>query len=445
MSNYLITPKDIFCQASDEPIISSLLDLDIYKFPMGQLIWSKKDWAEANVKFSLIVRTKDIKLAEIIHEDELRGQLNHIRTLHLSEAEIAFLRGMPMPGDRRMFKEDFLQFLKKLSLPDFYLKEKNGDFELYFEGKWSEVTYWETIAMSLISEMYYYGIHRKYKVSKFEFMSIYTAMFQRINRSISKIKEEPGLTFSEFGTRRRHSKKWHQLILQSFKDMLPGQCVGTSNVLLSMQLGSSNPKGTNAHELPMVAANLTDETDEAIRNSQYEVVKLWYDMFPELSVILPDTFGTTQFLNQAPEWVAEKCVGARIDSKDPVIASEEYISWWEKHGVDPKTKILIPSDGLDAERMVALYKQFSQRVGTYTFGLGTMATNDCKACWSSNSWPSLSQFKPFSMVIKVTEANGKSAVKLSDNPGKAMGSPERVERFKKIFGVTGMNEQEIFV
>jgi nicotinate phosphoribosyltransferase len=445
MSSYFITPKDIFCQASDEPIITSLLDLDIYKYPMGQLIWSIKQWAEAKVKFSLIVRTEDIKLAEIIKIDELREQLNHIRTLRLSEAEIAFLRGMPMPGDRRMFEEDFLQFLKKLQLPDFHLEEQNGHFNLNFEGNWSEITYWETIAMSLISEMYYFGIHRKHKVNRFEFMSIYAAMLQRLNKTIDKLKEEPQLTFSEFGTRRRHSKKWQQVVMQAFKDMLPKQCVGSSNVMLSMQLGSSNPKGTNAHELPMVAANLTDESDDAIRNSQYDIVEQWYAMYPELSVILPDTFGTTQFLENAPEWMAQKCVGARIDSKDPDIATEEYIAWWKKNGVDPMTKILIPSDGLDADKMVALYKKHGHRVGTYTFGLGTMATNDCKGCWTSQAWSNLPQFKPFSMVIKVVEANGKSAVKLSDNPGKAMGSAERVERFKRIFGVTGMDKQEIYV
>lgn len=231
-------------------------------------------------------------------------------------------------------------------------------------------------------------------------------------------------------------------VLSSLKELLPGQYVGTSNVLMAMQQGSNNPIGTNAHELPMVFANITeDDSDEAIRQSQYKVVEEWSKFYPGLAILLPDTYGTTQFLAGAPDWVAKKYLGSRLDSKDPQIATDEFIVWWEKRDVDPMTKTLIPSDGLTAAKMVELFNHNSGRVGRYTFGFGTHNTNNCSGLWPMKNDPGFGQI---SMVVKVTEAAGMPAVKLSDNPSKALGG-ERAERFKRIFGSAGFDERPVSV
>jgi nicotinate phosphoribosyltransferase len=231
-------------------------------------------------------------------------------------------------------------------------------------------------------------------------------------------------------------------VLSILAESLPDQYAGTSNVLLAKQAGSSNPIGTNAHELPMVAANLTaNDRPEEIRESQYEVVRRWHDMYPQRSILLPDTFGTTQFLDNAPDWMARECQGVRLDSKDPNIATDEVIEWWESHDMDPQEKLLIPSDGLTSQQANALYRGHGHKVGTYTFGIGTNLTNN-----SSGVWPRVNDpgYEPFSVVIKVTEVAGKPAVKLSDNPAKAQGG-QRAEWFKEIFGAEGHSKRELSV
>jgi nicotinate phosphoribosyltransferase len=211
---------------------------------------------------------------------------------------------------------------------------------------------------------------------------------------------------------------------------------GTSNCLIAKNR-DLEAIGTNAHELPMVYSALAD-TDEALFQAPYDVLSDWHDEHDgNLRIILPDTYGTQGFLDNAPDWLAG-WTGIRVDSGDPATAAEVAIKWWESRGEDPKEKLVIFSDGLDVDKIVQLHKQFQGRTRV-SFGWGTMLTNDFKGLTANDA------LAPFSMVCKAVSANGRPTVKLSDNPKKAMGPAAEIARYKRVFGVGDQDEIEVVV
>jgi len=134
------------------PIIESLLDVDFYKFTMGQMVFLR--YPDVPVTYALTNRTPEIRLASVVDEVELRGELDHVRSLRFNNSELHYLRGTNEYGDR-MFSEDYLDFLRELELPAYELEEVDGSFQLSFKGLWSHAIYWETIALALVNELYY--------------------------------------------------------------------------------------------------------------------------------------------------------------------------------------------------------------------------------------------------------------------------------------------------
>jgi nicotinate phosphoribosyltransferase len=188
--------------------------------------------------------------------------------------------------------------------------------------------------------------------------------------------------------------------------------------------------GTNAHELPMVLAALTD-SDEELLQSPYHVLQDWQRYYGgNLLIVLPDTFGTAAFLRKAPDWVAD-WTGFRPDSAPPIEGGDKILEWWRSKGKDPRTKLLIFSDGLDVDQIEEAYRHFRGKV-RMSFGWGTNLTNDFEDC-APTANPGLTAI---SLVCKVTSANGRPAVKLSDNPAKATGEAEEIARYVKLFGET---------
>jgi nicotinate phosphoribosyltransferase len=211
---------------------------------------------------------------------------------------------------------------------------------------------------------------------------------------------------------------------------------GTSNCKIAMTR-ELEAIGTNAHELPMVYAALA-RSDAELAHAPYDVLSDWHEEHDgNLRIILPDTFGTEGFLRNAPDWLAG-WTGIRIDSGDPAKAAEIAIAWWKERGEDPKTKRIIFSDGLDVEKICDLHRQFYGRVNV-SFGWGTLLTNDFRHLVPDDN------LAPFSLVCKAVEANGHPTVKLSDNPNKAMGPAEEIERYKRVFGVGRQVAQDVIV
>jgi len=238
---------------------------------------------------------------------------------------------------------------------------------------------------------------------------------------------EGPLRLSDFGTRRRHGFLWQRWCLEALQEGLGESFFGTSNVKHAMDTGLE-AIGTNAHELPMVYAALA-KSDEELAHAPYAVLQDWAELYQgNLLILLPDTFGTTNFLNAAPDWVAD-WTGGRPDSKPPVEGAEQMIEWWQGRGRDPTQKLIILSDAMTIDSIETAVRQLRGRA-QISIGWGTSLTNDFAGCVPQEMGADL---KPPSLVCKVAEVEGRSAVKLSDNPAKFSGSPEEIERYKRVF------------
>jgi len=416
-----------------DPIVRSLIDNDFYKLLMCQSVFRNKP--DAQVRFSLINRAQDVPLAKLIDEGELREQLDHIRSLSLTRGESTYLRGNTFYGKRQMFRPYFMEWFENLRLPPYELTRVGDQYELTFEGSWPEVMLWEIPALAVLMELRSRAVLGK--MGKFELQVLYARATTKLWEKIERLREAPGLKLADFGTRRRHSYLWQDWCVQAMLEGLgPDAFIGTSNVHIAMRR-DIEAIGTNAHELPMVYSALA-QTDEALAHAPYDVLSDWHDEHDgNLRIILPDTYGTKGFLERAPDWLAG-WTGIRIDSGDPATAAETAINWWKSRGEDPTKKLVIFSDGLDVDKILELHNQFSGRVRP-SFGWGTLMTNDFRGLTSGDA------LAPFSMVCKAVSANGSPTVKLSDNPRKAMGPAEEIERYKRVFGVGDQDEMEVVV
>jgi nicotinate phosphoribosyltransferase len=415
-----------------DPIVRSLIDDDFYKLLMCQSVFQSHP--ETNVTFSLINRTKTVRMAELIDEGELREQLDHIRSLSLTRGESTWLRGNTFYGKRQMFRSDFMHWFENMRLPDYHLEKRDGQYELTFEGKWHEVMLWEIPALAVLMELRSRAVLDS--MGKFELQVLYARAMTRVWEKVEKLRKVDGLRIADFGTRRRHSFLWQDWCAQAMQEGLGEKFIGTSNCKIAMKR-DIEAIGTNAHELPMVYSALADD-DAALRQAPYQVLEDWQEEHDgNLRIILPDTYGTQGFLDNAPDWLAG-WTGIRIDSGDPATGAEIAIKWWTDRGEDPRDKLVIFSDGLDVEKIIELHKQFEGRVRV-SFGWGTLLTNDFRGLVPGGG------LDPFSIVCKAVKADGRATVKLSDNPGKAMGPAEEIERYKRVFELGEQSRQEVIV
>jgi nicotinate phosphoribosyltransferase len=438
-----------------DPIIRSLLDTDFYKLLMLQFIW--KHFADVEVTFTLINRTTKVSLADTILIEDLRVQLDHVRKLRFGKSELIWLAGNTFYGRRGIFEPAFLEWLEKdFELPEYDLAIENGEFSLTFSGSWTQTTLWEVYALSILSELKTRSNLRG--MSEFSLDILYARAKAHLWSKVERLRGVPGLRIADFGTRRRHSFLWQEYVVKAMRDALGANFAGTSNTYLAYK-HDLEAIGTNAHELPLaLAAMATDDAE--LKTAQYRVLELWQATYQkELLVMLPDTFGTTQFLADAPDWVAD-WTGQRIDSKNPFVAGEEYMEWLRERGRDPEKKLIIASDGLDVDDILGLHAHFSGEIQNglapqafhnaadfldpkkwlpkrrirFSAGWGTLLTNDFRGCEPDGH----KGFDPISLVCKLSEANGCPAVKLSDNYAKAMGPADEVARYRRVFGTTGV-------
>ncbi|MCR9109770.1 nicotinate phosphoribosyltransferase [Marivita sp. XM-24bin2] len=415
-----------------DPIVRSLIDTDFYKLLMCQSVFRNK--RDTQVTFSLINRSSHVPLAKLIDEGELREQLDHIRSLSLRRNESTWLRGNTFYGKRQMFRPDFMEWFEQLRLPPYHLERVGDQYELTFEGAWPEVMLWEIPALAVLMELRGRAVLND--MGRFELQVLYARAMTKLWEKIERLRERPELRIADFGTRRRHSFLWQDWCVQAMYEGLGSSFVGTSNCLIAKNR-DLEAIGTNAHELPMVYAALAED-DAALAQAPYDVLADWHEEHEgNLRMILPDTYGTEGFLKNAPDWLAG-WTGIRIDSGDPAAGAEIAIRWWKERGEDPTKKLVIFSDGLDVDKILELQVQFAGRVRV-SFGWGTLLTNDFRGLTPDD------RLAPFSLVCKAISANGKPTVKLSDNPNKAMGPQDQIDRYKRVFGVGDQERLDVVV
>jgi len=438
-----------------DPITRSLLDTDFYKLLMLQFIW--KHFPNTRVTFSLYNRHPAVRLADIVHVEELKVQLQHVRGRRFRKSELVWLAGNTFYGTRGIFEPAFLEWLEKdFRLSDYQLRVRDGQIHLTFEGLWAETTMWELYALAILDELRTRAQMKT--LSEFGLDILYARAKTKLWNKIERLRGVPGLSVADFGTRRRHSFLWQEYVVVAMAANLGNNFIGTSNAFLAHK-HDLEAIGTNAHEIPMVMAALAPD-DVALKASQYRVLELWQQTYAgALRVMLPDTFGTTQFLEGAPDWVAD-WTGQRVDSKDPVVAGDEYIAWLKASGRDPKEKLLIASDTLDVDAILELHAYFGGAMGKgviptdfhsaadfhdgskwtpnrrirFSAGWGTLLTNDFRGCNPNDG----AGFDPISLICKVSSVEGRPAVKLSDNYAKALGPDSEIERYRRVFGTAGI-------
>ena len=415
-----------------DPIVRSVLDTDFYKLLMAQTIFRRH--RNAQVTFGIINRTKTVPLARIIDEGALREQLDHIRSLSLSRGESTWLRGNMFYGKRQMFSPEFIAWLEGFRFPAYHLETRGDQYELTFEGPWIETTMWEIPALAVIMELHSRAVTKG--MGKFELQVLYARAMTRVWEKIERLRQLSDLRIADFGTRRRHGFLWQDWCVQAMSEGLGARFLGTSNCLIALRR-EVEAIGTNAHELPMVYAALA-KTDAELAEAPYKVLADWQqDYDGNLRVILPDTYGSQGFLDHAPDWVTQ-WTGIRVDSGDPFEGGEMAIEWWKRRGQDPKAKLAIFSDGLDVDLIEQLHARFKGRI-RLGFGWGTLLTNDFRGLSTQG------HLDPFSIVCKVISADGKAAVKLSDNPEKAVGPAAEIQRYRRVFKVGAQETQPVLV
>ena len=438
-----------------DPVIRSLLDTDFYKLLMLQFIW--KHFPNTHVEFSLFNRHPAVRIADIIHIEEFKVQLQHVRGLRFRKSELVWLAGNTFYGRRGIFEPAFLEWLEKdFRLSDYQFRVRDGQVQLTFEGPWTATTMWELYALAILDEL---KTRAQLKtLSEFGLDILYARAKTKLWGKIERLRGVPGLSVADFGTRRRHSFLWQEYVVLAMAANLGSNFIGTSNAFFAHK-HDLEAIGTNAHEIPMVAAALAND-DVELKASQYKVLELWQQTYEgALRVMLPDTFGTTQFLANAPDWVTS-CTGQRVDSKDPYIAGDEYIQWLKTRKRDPLEKLLIASDTLDVDTILGLHAYFGgtmakgvvpgdfrnaadfhdrnkwtpeQRIRV-SAGWGTLLTNDFRGCNPNDG----GGFDPIGLICKVSSVEGRPAVKLSDNYSKALGLPSEIERYRRVFGTAGI-------
>ena len=436
---------------SPDPIVRSVLDLDVYKLFMAQVILAKEH-SDVPVRYQMVCRTPDVDLRHFIDIGELREQIQHVQSLGFRVDEIEYL------WKDLGFPRSFANRLHRVNLPTPTIETSEGrtkeipwGIDISVEGSWVDSIWWETIILSIVNELYSRGRLKKDSAarSKDDLDRVLRTTTrigeERLMRKIEALKPHPRLTFIEFGTRRRFSGQWQQFVDEALMNELPTQMVGTSNVNLSRLFGTS-PSGTIAHEMFMVYAAISTMginpfTDDLMRNpdgismpfvqgawdSVTAVLRDWWEVLGQpYSIALTDTFGTNSFLKDFNcDYNAERWKGVRQDSGDPFkFVNEKVIPFYESIGVDPFDKWVIFSDGLDVEKIIALWEEFHKKVWC-GFGWGTTLTNDMG-------------IDTLSLVMKAVavgddDGNWHPTVKLSDNPAKAIGPPELIEAYKRTF------------
>lgn len=386
--------------------------IDYYKVTMGQVIYERHP--DAEVTFTLKNRASERPLSEHVSPEALQRRLDDIRSRGFSPEEIAYYAGLTAQNGDARFTEEYLNYLEQLELPEVNISidPQTGDLAIDSRGKWIDVTFWETVIMSEANELYYENLIKEQELN---IRSLYNEGDRRLDEKIFLLSLYPEIKFADFGTRRRFSAEWHEHVIQRLIEDLPDQFIGTSNPWFAYKYGLT-PIGTFAHEMPMVYAGLADADDRNPLEGHGEMLRDWHDTYQgDLSIALTDTFGSEYFFNDFTAEQAQVWNGLRHDSGDPIEFGERAIGYYEQNGIDPSTKTIVFSDGLDIDTIIQLHEHFHGRINVL-FGWGTSLMNDLGL--PANN-----------IVMKATEVNSMPTVKLSDNPGKHTGPKEKVDYY----------------
>ncbi len=406
-------------------IIGSLLDTDLYKFTMMQVVLHQFPGAQVEYRFKcrnaeIDPATGQVKMALAPFAAEIRDEIRLLCGLHFQEAELAYLRSM------RFIKSDFVDFLGLFRLNEKYVTVSSlpsGEIDITIRGPWLHTILFEIPILAIVNEVYFRNTQRLPDLLEGR---------RRLDVKIGQLRSEglSDLKIADYGTRRRFSNAWHEEVLRVLSARLGtgqspghaagvgGQLAGTSNVLYAMKLGLV-PLGTMAHEYLQACQALGPR----LRDSQTYAFESWAKEYRgDLGIALSDVYGMSAFLRDFDLFFCKLFDGARHDSGDPFDWGERMLAHYSRNRVDPRTKTLIFSDALTVPRTIELYQRFRGRC-QLAFGIGTNLTNDLG-------------YEPLQIVIKMVRCNGQPVAKLSDTPSKNMCDDEKYLAYlRQVFDI----------
>lgn len=365
----------------------TLLDNDLYKFTMQQTALHL--FPSTQVEYKLIIRTKGVDLRPLL--DEIEGRIDELCSSRMSSSDLEFLGGI------RFLKQDYVNFLEDFTLKRRFIDVAEGkdQLEIRVRGDWVSTILFEVPLLAIIEEVYCASMNP-------DFDPISVGM-DNLNEKI-KFAQSKKFIFTDFGTRRRFSRAWHQAVVESLGRKLPrDRFIGTSNLWLAKEYGLT-PTGTMAHEFIQAGQGMSATQ---LVNSQKYMLEAWTREYRgDLGIALTDTIGIDAFLRDFDPYLAKLYDGVRHDSADPYSWGDKMIAHYEKFGIDPMTKKLMFSDNLNFVKADLIETYFTGR-SQPRFGIGTFLTNDCG-------------IEPLSIVMKLVKVNGNPVAKISDEPGKVI-------------------------
>ena len=371
-------------------IIPSLLDTDLYKFTMMQVV--QHQFAEAQVEYRFKCRNPGIDLTPFVAEIE--EEIRALCDLRFTQEELDYLRRW------RFFKSDFVDLLGLFQLQQRFIsvsprEDSPREIDITIKGPWLHTILFEVPVLAIVSEVYY-----RNTVPKPDFDEGRRRLAAKIERA--NTVDTPDFRIADYGTRRRFSRAWQDEVLRTLRRDMPTHFVGTSNVRFAMEQGLT-PLGTMAHEYLQAC----QAVGPRLRDSQSFAFNMWAREYRgDLGIALSDVVGINAFLRDFDLFFCKLFDGVRHDSGDPFEWGDRLIAHYQKMRIDPRTKTMVFSDSLNVPLAMRLYEYFKGRAQT-SFGIGTNLTNDLS-------------YEPLQLVIKMTRCNGQPVAKISDEPSKTM-------------------------
>lgn len=391
------------------PIITSLLDTDLYKFTMWQAMLHRHPQTEAEYEF--VCRTKTaFALSELL--PEVQRELDALCALRFTPSELGYL------GSLRFMKSDFIDFLRIFQFQRAFIRAWADGDTLHIEAKGPQVHVmgFEIYVLAIVNELYFRRFDAQAALA--EGRRRLAGKIERLRQLACEAKLRNPFELFDFGVRRRFSGAWQREVVQAFATQTPQWFKGTSNVLLARDLGIV-PIGTMAHEY------LQSYQAQGVRLRDFQIAALedWVQEYRgDLGIALTDTVGMDAFLADFDMYFAKLFDGLRHDSGDPYAWGEKAIAHYQKLRIDTQAKRLVFSDGLDLDTALALYQRFADRI-QLGFGIGTRLTNDMG-------------LETINIVMKLTHANGQPVAKISDSPGKTLCNDETYLAYlRQVFGL----------
>ncbi|EXB34560.1 nicotinate phosphoribosyltransferase [Acinetobacter baumannii] len=400
------------------PIIHSLLDTDLYKFTMLQVVLHKFPQTHSVYHF----RCRNLEdtvypLVDIL--DDLNEQLDHLCNLKYKEDELQYLRKL------RFIKSDFVDYLELFQLKRRFIHasiDEEGRLDIRIEGPMVQAMMFEIFVLAIVNELYF---------SRIKTDEVWAEGERRLQAKLELIQQyekaqqpnDPPFLVSDFGTRRRYSFEWQKHVVAAFHNTVPNVFRGTSNVLLAKELNIT-PIGTMAHEFLQAFQAL----DVRLRDFQKAALETWVQEYRgDLGIALTDVVGMDAFLRDFDLYFAKLFDGLRHDSGDPYEWGDKAYAHYRKLKIDTKTKMLTFSDGLNLPKAWELHQYFKDRFQV-SFGIGTNLTNDMGQT-------------PLNIVLKLVECNGQSVAKISDSPGKTMTDNDTFLAYlRQVFQIEELDE-----